>query len=51
MMKKAETASEISMSRSQAEVADFIRFGPAGEAAGGGAALDEDEGGKTELSS
>ena len=46
-MKKAETASEISMSRSQPEIAGFIRFGPVGEATAGGAASDEDAGGKT----
>ena len=48
-MKKAETASEISRSRSQPEIAGFIRFGPAGETAGGGGAA-LDEGGKIELS-
>ena len=37
------------MSRSQPEIAGFIRLGPAGGAADGAAA--SDEGGKTELSS
>jgi hypothetical protein len=52
MMKKAETASEINMSRSQPETAGFNLFGPAGEATVGPVASGEDAAGKTvELSS
>ena len=51
-MKKAETASEINMSRSQPETAGFSRFGPTGEAAVGAEGSGEDVAGKTvELSS
>ncbi len=46
-MKKAETASDIKMSRSQPEIAGFNRFEPAAETAGGSVAPDEEEGGKT----
>ena len=49
-MKKAETASEINMSRSQPETAGFKRFGMGDEA--GPLAVGADAGGKTvELSS
>jgi hypothetical protein len=47
-MKKAETPSEINMSRSQPEIAGLIRLDPTGAVTLGPVASGEDEGGKIE---
>ena len=46
-MKKAETASEINMSRNQPEITGFNRFEPAVEPTGGSVAPGVEEAGKT----